>query len=359
MRRLYTLQLVPGMVVAENVSSFSRQLIIPKGTVLTDKLITKLDLYGILTVNVEDAVPQSEPVLTEPQISSLSERIRQSPEFQHFKRDYKLNVDCFENMINEMVEKNIKLDAQTLLHRSLDMIADGGGQVGVLDMLHNMREYDDSTFAHCMNVGLICNVMTTWLKFDKSQVELATACGLFHDIGKLLVPHNILAKPGKLSSDEYAEIQKHPVAGYQLLLSQDVDNHVRYAALMHHERCDGSGYPMHLMGDKIDMYARIVAIADVYEAITAARVYRGPLCPFRAIEIFETDGFQKYDTKFLLTFLENVVNTYLQNRCRLSDNREGTIIYINKEKLSRPVVQCEDEYIDLMEYPELSITDIL
>ena len=83
MRRLYTLQLVPGMVVAENVSSFSRQLIIPKGTVLTDKLITKLDLYGILTVNVEDAVPQSEPVLTEPQISSLSERIRQSPEFQH------------------------------------------------------------------------------------------------------------------------------------------------------------------------------------------------------------------------------------------------------------------------------------
>ena len=131
---------------------------------------------------------------------------------------------------------------------------------------------------------------------------MATACGLFHDIGKLMIPHAIITKPGKLDSHEYAMIQKHPIIGYQLLQAQNVDDHVRNAALMHHERWDGSGYPMKLSGLDIDPYARLVAIADVYDAMTASRVYRGPLCPFRVIEIFEQECFDKYDVEFFSFF---------------------------------------------------------
>lgn len=359
MKRLSTLQLVPGMTVAENVLSFNQTLVIAEGTILTDKLITKLDLYGILTIYVEDTIPDTSVVPVAPKDPSYSERIKNSPVFQQFKEDYTLNVDSFRDVINNVVEKNIQLDIAVLLKNSLDMIANGKGQLGILDMLHNMRDFDDSTYAHGMNVALICNVLATWLRFTPDQIELATACGLLHDIGKLLVPHDIITKPGKLSAEEYAQIQKHPVAGYQLLLSQNVDDHVRYAALMHHERCDGTGYPMHLSGNQIDKYARIVAIADVYDAMTAARVYRGPLCPFRVIEIFESEGYQRYDAEYLLTFLNNVVNTYIQNRCRLSDGREGDIIFINKDKLSRPIVQCGREYVNLAEQPELSIAELL
>lgn len=359
MKRLSTLQLVPGMIVAENVLSFNRQLVIAKGTVLTDKLITKLDLYGILTIYVEDTIPDAAVVPVAPKDPSYSERIKSSPEFNQFKEDYTLNVDSFRDVINNVVEKNIQLDVDVLLKSSLDMIASGKGQLGILDMLHNMRDFDDSTYAHGMNVALICNLLATWLKFSPEEVELATACGMLHDIGKLLIPHDIITKPGKLSDEEYAQIQKHPVAGYQLLLNQNVDDHVRYAALMHHERYDGTGYPMHLSGNQIDKFARIVAIADVYDAMTAARVYRGPLCPFRVIEIFESEGYQKYDTEYLLTFLDNVVNTYIQNRCRLSDGREGDIIFINKDKLSRPIVQCGKDYVNLADNPELSIAELL
>ncbi len=359
MKRLSTLQLVPGMVVAENVLSFNRQLIIAKGTVLTDKLITKLDLYGILTIYVEDAVPDSTLVPLAPKVPSHSDRIKDSAEFQQFQEDYNIHVDSIRDVMNNVVEKNMQLDVDVLLRKSLDMAASGRGQFGILDMLQNMREFDDSTYAHCMNVALICNLLATWLKFSYEDVEMATACGLFHDIGKLLVPHDIITKPGKLSEEEYAQIQKHPTAGYQLLLKQNVDDHVRFSALMHHERYDGTGYPMHLSGTRIDKFARIVAIADVYDAMTAARVYRGPLCPFRVIEIFEADGFQKYDTEYLLTFLENVVNTYIQNRCRLSDGREGDIIFINKDKLSRPIVQCGKEYVNLAEEQDLTILELL
>jgi putative nucleotidyltransferase with HDIG domain len=350
------------MIVAENVLSYDRQLIMSKGTVLTDNLITKLDLYGILTIFVEDTmVPDTQEVHPIPNVSgpSYAERVQNSPAFQKFKAEYESNVDTFKIALNNVVERNIELDADTLLKSTLDMIAGGKGQISVLDMLQNMREYDDSTFTHCMNVGLICNVLATWLKMKPKQIKLATACGLFHDIGKLMIPHAIITKPGKLDAHEYAQIQKHPIIGYQLLQAQDVDDHIRNAALMHHERNDGSGYPMRLSGHQIDPYASIVAIADVYDAMTAARVYRGPLCPFRVIEIFEQEGFQKYDVEYLLPFLEHVVNTYIRNRCLLSDGREAEIIFVNKDKLSRPMVQCGTEYINLADYPDLTIEKLL
>lgn len=359
MKRLYTLQLVPGMTIAENVLGFNHQLVIPKNTVLTDKLITKLELYGILNVYVEDTFPVTKNISVAPKEPSYSERVKSSADYKQFKENYEFNLGNFRDVINNMVDKNIKLDVNTLLRNSLNMISCTNGRVSVLDMLHNMHDYDDSTFSHCINVALICNVFAHWLKMNEEEVTLATTCGLFHDIGKLLISHDILAKPGKLTAEEYAQIQKHSVSGYQILLNQDVDNHVRYAALMHHERCDGSGYPMHLAGNQLDKYARIVAIADVYDAMTAARVYRGPVCPFRVIEIFESEGFQKYDVEYLLIFLENVVNTYIQNRCRLSDGREGDIIYINKDKLSRPIVQCGTTYVNLMEHPDLTIAELL
>ncbi len=265
------MQLLPGMIVAQDVLGYDRQMLMSKDTVLTDRLITKLDLYGILTILVEDAPVQNETSIPPDEGDagpSYAQRIQSSPIFKKFKADYELNVDSFKNALNAVVERNIELDVNTLLQNTLDMIAAGKGQIGILDMLQNMREYDDSTFTHCLNVGLICNVLATWLKFPTEDIKMATACGLFHDIGKLMIPHSIITKPGKLNSHEYAMIQKHPIIGYQLLQAQSVDDHIRNSALMHHERCDGSGYPMRLSGMDIDPYARLVAIADVYGALS-------------------------------------------------------------------------------------------
>jgi len=365
MKRLTTLQLRPGMIIAEDVLSFDRQLIMTKGTELNDNLITKLDLYNIITVFVEDQVENAPSAVSdtaspeeEPQVS-YTERVQNTASFKQFKEDYALNVDNFKNAMNNVVERNLELDVDALLDDTLTMINRADKWPGILDMLQNMQNFDDSTFTHSLNVALICNVLARWLKLTPDQIEMATACGLFHDIGKLKIPHAIITKPGKLDAHEYAQIQKHPILGYQLLQNQDVDDHIRNAALMHHERYDGGGYPMRLSGKQIDPYARIVAIADVYDAMTAARVYRGPLCPFRVIEIFEQEGFEKYDVEYLLTFLENVVNTYLQCDCKLSDGRKAKIIFINKDKLSRPTVQCGNEYIKLADHPDLTIEELL
>ena len=359
MRRLSTMQLIPGMTIAQDVFSYDHDLLLSQGTELNDKLITKLGLYGVLTVYIEDKEPPAAPVPKVSQEPSYYDRIKQSPDFQKFKAEYEQNMDYFKESINAVVERNIKLDVETLLSNSLEMISHISNQFSVLDILQNMREYDDSTFAHSMNVALISNLLATWLRFSEEGIKRATICGLLHDVGKMQIPYSIISKPGQLSDEEFEMIREHPITGYQLLFSQNMDQYICNAALQHHERYDGSGYPLHLKGTQIDRYARVVAIADVYDAMTAARCYRGPLCPFRVIELFEAEGFQKYDVEYLLPFLRNVVNTYIRNRCRLSDGREGDIIYINNDKLSRPVVQCGTEYVNLAEEPDLSITDLL
>lgn len=356
MKRMSTRELIPGMRVAEDVYTYNDQLILSKGLVLTDKSIMRLEFYSILNIKVEDELVLSVPSEKE---SSYSERIKSSESFKEFKQNFDQNIDHFHALMNDIVEKNAPLDTNTLLSDTLELLHTSEGSINVFDMLHNMRQYDDSTYAHCLNVALICNVFARWLRFSEEDTNLATLCGLLHDVGKIMIPDSIIKKPAPLTDQEFSVIKTHPLEGYQILKKQNINEHIKNAALMHHERCDGSGYPLGLVGKKIDKFAKIVSITDVYDAMTSARVYRGPLCPFKVIELFETEGLQKYDTQYVLTFLECVVNTYLSNRVRLSNGTEGDIIFINKNALSRPVIKSDEDYIDLSKKKELKIQALI
>lgn len=364
MKKISVKYLQPGMVTAESVLDINKQLIMEKGTTLKENHIRRIQSYNIIALCVEDSPLTADlEDLDAPQPVdedlTYGQRVRASEEYKVFRENYDLKLDSLKNALNNVVEKNVNLDVKELLQSSLDMMSGVNGTMSILDMLHNMREYDDSTYAHCMNVALISNVLATWLRLPPEEVEMATACGLFHDIGKILVDQSLIQKPGKLSDVEYTEVKTHTIRGYKILQEKKVDPHIMNAALMHHERNDGTGYPLKIHGDQIDKYAKIIAIADVYDAMTATRVYRGALCPFRVIEMFEKEGFQRYEVEYLLVFLENVVNTYIQNQCLLSDGQVGTIVFVNRDKLSRPIVDCGGRYINLADYPDLTIEKLL
>ncbi len=357
MRRITASQLIPGMIVAEDIYSYSGQLLLTKGSVLTDSTITILEMYDIISIRIDDA-PSATPVtadLSEP----LSAKTKNSMEFQQFKMTYDKEVAHFKNSVIMAMQKKIPLDTEPLMDGVLNLLHNVSNFSGVVDILQNMRDYDDLTYAHSINVALICNVTARWLNMSSHDIHIATACGLFHDIGKEQIPKPILNKPSKLTTNEFNIIKKHPILGYQLLKEQSFNEHVCKAALMHHERCDGTGYPLGIKNSQIDKFAKLVSIADVYDAMTAARLYRGPLCPFTVIELFEKEGLQQYDPQYIMTFMENVVSTYILNRCRLSNGQEGDIIYINREWLSHPVVQCGKEYVNLADRNDLSIECLL
>jgi len=364
MGRVHISRLMPGMVLDNDVYNSSDQLILPEGLTLTDKSIAKLTYYGINSASVANQPDSPElleeeenPVVEAGEEASYSQRLKQTEEYKEFKKNYESTVNDLQSFLSDVVEKNLPPDTSNIMAKVTEMLHPiGGGSVNVFDMIRNMKHFDDLTYVHCLNVGLICNVFAKWLGMSEEEIELATQCGILHDIGKLKIPEEIIKKPSKLTDEEFRTIKSHPYEGYKLLKNADLDEHIKKAALQHHEKVDGSGYPVGLKGDKIDEYAKLVCIADIYEAMTAVRIYRGSLSPFQVIEAFETEGLQKYDTRMIMVFLENTVNTYLLNSVKLSDGREGVVLFINKNNMSRPMVKCGDEFIDLSKEENLNIS---
>lgn len=361
MKRILTRQLVPGMVLAQDVHTFdSTTTLLEKGTILDEKEIARLAFHSVIDVLVEDDHAKESSEDSSPNLGlTYSERVKHSPEFIEFKQDFEECANKFEHTIKGILDNNEDLNIDDMVAPIYNLLEKERTASSVFDMLHNLRNYDDATFTHSINVALISNILAQWLKWNDSEVEIATQAGLFHDIGKILIPESIITKPDKLTHDEYTIIKTHPLQGYQSIKDLDISAHVKNACLMHHERCDGSGYPYHLAGPQIDKYAKLVAIADVYDAMTSARCYRGPLCPFIAISMFEDEGFQKYDPEMILAFLQNIVNTYMLNSVKLNTGEIGEIIFINKMKLSKPTVKVGEDYIDLAKCPGVYIKEII
>ncbi len=303
----------------------------------------------------------SVPTFSNSSSSSVSymDKLKASQEFTRFKQTFNEEVQDFKSKINEVVLKNVPLDVDELLDDALKLVAQGRGSFSIFDMLHSMRQNDDETYAHCLNVGLFCNVFGGWLKLKEEEIRLATLCGLLHDVGKMKLPEALLKKPGVYTEEELWAAKKHTYEGYQLVKNLDIDNHVKNAVLTHHERCDGSGYPFGLRDMKIDPYAKMVAIADVYDAMTSARPYRDAMSPIQAVEIMRQEGLQKYDVGFILIFLENVMNTFIGNRVLLSTGETGEIVYIHKDNVTRPTVKCGGHYVDMNKDKSVQIVAML
>ncbi len=351
-------RLCPGMILGQDVYNFANQIVVKKGTVLDERTITKLHRFEIPQFMIEEEVLGIQEANSYHR-SSYSERIQNNPSFRRFQENYDTEIISFQNMISCVIEKNQKIDCEALYRQVVMLLKDTGNSINAFDMVQNLRHYDDSTYAHSMNVGLLCNVFADWLGFGEDEKKTLTVAGILHDIGKTRVPLEIIQKPARLSEEEYQIIKKHTEYGFAILTENKLDYHIRYTALQHHERMDGSGYPLGLAGDHIDEYARIVSIIDVYDAMTSPRVYRGPTCPFDVIQIFEEEGFQKYDSRYILTFLRRIAESYLNERIKLSDGRTGKLIYINVHALSRPVVMVDGEAIDLRKEKDLKIIEIM
>lgn len=140
--------------------------------------------------------------------------------------------------------------------------------------LCTLKTQDEYTYQHCVNVSILSMAFARYLGMSAVSMADVGLAGLYHDLGKAKMPGEILKKPGKLSSDEYEIMKTHPVKGFHLLdTTDDLPGCVALAALQHHERADGSGYPQGLKGDAICREARIVGLADMYDAMTSDRVY--------------------------------------------------------------------------------------
>ena len=195
---------------------------------------------------------------------------------------------------------------------------------------------------------------------DEELKKLSQAA-LLHDIGKTCLPVEILNKPGKLAPEEYEEIQKHCRYGYNLLKNNpDISSVTRNAILSHHENENGTGYPRQLSGDKIHKFAKIIHIADVYDALTTKRVYKDAMNPSEALEYLMSQIEIMFNKEMVATFLQYIAPYPLGVTVELSNGKPAVVVQNNRDMLSRPKVRLFDgTIINLMERLDITVTKML
>lgn len=362
-KRILTEEAVPGMIVAEDIYGLQDYLIIPAETELTNHSITRLKFYAIhelyIMVN-EEGEPEQKKAIEESFSDSYSEHIKKTPEFKKFQETFQKVTEDFKKQISMLDGKLCEPISEKKLLSSIENILDNTRNgTHVMHMMHCMRDSDDVTYTHSLNVALLCNAFGHWLRYSEEDINILTLAGLLHDIGKLTVPSAIMMKPSTLTPMEFDLVKNHPREGYLLLEDEKLDKRIKLAVLQHHERIDGTGYPKGLMDNAIDDFAQIVSIVDIYVAMISPRVYRRANCPFEAMSVLEQEGFRKFKPEFILIFLEGMANIYVNCTVKLSDGRVGEIVMIDYRNITNPMVKVGEEFVDLSREKDLFIQELI
>lgn len=323
MRRVSTKNLTLDMIVGRNIYHSDGRILLHAGIRLTDNYILRLEQMGITSVYIKDEydddnIKIADVVSEETRIETIK-IVKQN--FQLLEQERKINIRSVKQMVDNLMDELLS-NPNTLVN------------------LTDIRSFDDYTFAHSVNVCILSLMTGITLCFhDLKLKELGTGA-LLHDIGKIKVARDILNKADSLSQEEFKEIKKHTVYGFQILRSyQDLSLLSAHVAFQHHERWDGKGYPRQLAGEDIHEYARIVAAADVYDALLADRPYRPSYSISQAITILKNMSGIYLDSRCVTALIANIAIYPVGSLIELNTGEIGIVVDNNKETPTRPVVR--------------------
>lgn len=349
-------ELKPGMILAEKLRANNKILALENDRITNnilkqlrfDRTVNKVKVYNFNTkendnfpiyyeekrtpkkINPEDkikAIARANIEKLEKNLNSISQNL-----YKTFAK--------FDNLQNSTI-KEIKILSQKLQDEIKDFDL----------VVQNLAIYgsgEDTIYRHSINVAIISNLIGQWLEFSEEKLISLTYSALLHDIGKTKIDINILNKPYSLTAKDYLKVKEHPILGYNIVKEiSEFDASVSQGILMHHERIDGSGYPLGIKGDKISQFAKIIAIADVFDAINSERSYRHKMEPFEAIETIKKESLCLLDYNYSNVFISHIIIYYIGKDVLLSNKKIGKIIKINPDNLDKPLIQVDDEFIDL------------
>nr|WP_300094007.1 HD-GYP domain-containing protein [Sedimentibacter sp.] len=348
--------LKPGMILAKDIilynSSNFNSLLLTKGQVLNNTFINRINYHGI-----EGAYIESEAFADIEVDSYINDALKAK------------SLKTVKDVYYELKMSSGKVHATAIRQLS--------GIVNSLiteilykdDLTYNLvdfKNYDNYTYQHCLNVATLAISTGISLGLGESMLHDLGMAGLLHDIGKMMIPLEILNKPDKLTDEEFEIIKTHPVNAVTLLKDL-VPFSVLSGIQSHHEKLDGTGYPYGIAGDNIHYYGRVLAVCDVYDALTSDRSYRMTSFPSEVIEYVMGCVDKHFDYEILKSFLKVIVAYPIGTFVRLSDKRIAVVVKNNSENIMRPVVRIVNndgtvgEDVDLLydkKHMNITITDM-
>lgn len=336
MRRVSLERLKDRMKLGRTIYSSEGKVLLAAGQEVTERYKKKLKDLGIMYVYVEDSRTKDIEIA-----DVVSEKTR-----------IDLNSTVKHTMW-QMKKKNTLIDIKGIKEIIDGMIDELTNHKNLVINLQDMRSFDDYLYAHSVETCILSVVLGISSKMDAIKLRDLAIGALLHDVGKVKIPLEIMNKPDSLTPEEWEQMKKHTVYGFEMLRRNDelslLSAHVAY---QHHERMDAKGYPRGLQGDDILMFAKIVAIADSYDALTCDKVYRKRFLPHEAMEIIKSSAGTQFDVPMVKAFFENIALYPLGSQIELNTGEQGVVIKVEKGFSERPVVRVfVDEHGDELAEP--------
>ncbi|MDZ5710583.1 HD-GYP domain-containing protein [Jeotgalibacillus haloalkalitolerans] len=352
--------LTEGCRIAQDIMGLTANPIIKKGTELSSIHFEALRAFNIQHVEVYSKLADGSKVEAEP-VREEAGSIVVAAEEPPLKKQYMELISYYNGVFNAW-QSGGKLDIVALKSRLMPLLRQVAKHKDVIYQLHRWSEAKSYIAHHSVSTAIISYLLAEKAGYDQGGcIQLAVA-GILTDTGMAKMPLSILKKSGPLTQEEAIEIRKHPLYSYQYIMDSPLlKNEMKAAILQHHERLDGSGYPKGSRGKDISRSSQVLALADVFHAMTSERLYRAKKSPFRALEIIWEDELGKFDIALLKALQEIVGGLATGTRVILSDDRTAEVIFTQPQHLLRPMIKAEgsEDIIDLTKERKLYIEQVI
>ncbi len=349
MRQITLSEARPGMILARYIMSGSGRILLAPDIALTEEYLRKLASLAVSTIFIRDP---DHPDIETPEYLSVQTQQRAlailDTTMKQLVRGETFAPDAVDSVASDIVE-DLLMQQNLTIH------------------LSGIMTHDDDTLAHSLNCSIYSAILARVAGYSIPQIKEITSGALLHDVGKMFVEKTILNKPGRLTEEEYAAVMVHAEHGFKALIAKrwELSSLVAHMAWQHHERINGEGYPRKLRGNEILPYARMLAITDVYEAITVNRPYRRAMTPDAIYDTIHSGLGSEFDADFGQLFLSKLAIYIAGMRVALNTGETGIVAAVPEETPQRPVVRLiahpdgspykPPKEINLADHPKIQI----